>query len=181
MSDIKNKLKDAFTGGSQANRKYLAFAKKAGREGFFKTALLFKATAEAENDHAHARLGDLSCIGETVEKLKAATSGETDEFISMYPKTILPAISEGGKVAEQLFRFANEVEKIHAQLYQKALDNIDHPQDVDCYYVCSACGNTVENEVPDSCSICGAQSKAFSKVAYSIMIIYLMRRHHEAA
>lgn len=181
MSETKNKLKKASAGKSKANRKYLAFAKKAGREGFFKTELLFKANAEAETIHAHAHLGALNGIRETVESLKATIVGETEEFINMYPKIILPAIKEGGKVAEQHFRFAIEVEKIHAQLYQKALDNIDHSQDVNCYYVCSVCGNTVENQIPDSCSICGAQSKAFSKVAYSIMIIYLMRRHHETA
>lgn len=179
MGETKNKRKKTFAGGSQADKKYLAFAKKADREGFFKTALMFMATAESETEHAHAHLGDLSDTGETLGNLRSAMAGEMHEFKNMYSKIILPAISEGGKVSEQRFRFANEVEKIHTQLYQKALDNIDHPQDVDCYYVCSVCGNTVENEVPDSCSLCGAQSKSFSKVAYSIMIIYLMRRHHE--
>ena len=164
MSETKNNLKEAFAGESQANRKYLAFAKKADRDGFTKIAMLFRAAAEAETVHAHAHLGALNGIGETADNLKEAIAGETDEFKNMYPKMIETAISEEEKVAERSFRFANEVEKIHAQLYQKALDNIDRPQDAACYYVCSVCGNTVENEAPDSCPICGAQSKAFSKV-----------------
>ena len=164
MSDTKNNLKEAFAGESQANRKYLAFASKADSEGFTKIAMLFRAAAEAETVHAHAHLKALNGIGETSENLKEAISGETDEFKNMYPNMIETAVSEQEKVAERSFRFANEVEKIHAELYQKALDNIDHPQDVHCYYVCSVCGNTVENEAPEVCPICRAKAKAFTKV-----------------
>ena len=164
MSATKNNLQEAFAGESQANRKYLAFAQKADREGFTKIAMLFRAAAEAETVHAHAHLKALNGIGDTADNLKEAIAGETHEFESMYPEMIKTAISENEKAAERSFRFANEVEKIHAQLYQKALDSIDRPQDVACYYVCSVCGNTVENEAPDPCPICGAKSKSFVKV-----------------
>jgi len=164
MSDTKENLMDAFAGESQANRKYLAFAKKADSEGFVKIAMLFRAAAEAETVHAHAHLKACNGVGATVNNLKAAITGETYEFENMYPKMIETAIADEDKVAERSFRFANEVEKIHAELYQKALDNIDRSRDVDCYYVCSVCGNTVENEAPESCPICNAKSRAFTKV-----------------
>jgi rubrerythrin len=164
MSETKDNLLEAFAGESQANRKYLAFAQKADREGLTKIAMLFRAAAEAETVHAHAHLRAIDGVGDTENNLKEAIAGETHEFESMYPKMIETAISEEKKAAERSFRFANEVEKIHAKLYQKALDSIDNPQDVACYYVCSVCGNTVENEAPESCPICGAKSQAFAKV-----------------
>ncbi len=100
----------------------------------------------------------------TESNLKEAIAGETHEFNSMYPGMIETAISEGDKAAERSFRFANEVEKIHAELYQNALKNIDQPQDVQCYYVCQVCGNTLANEAPETCPICQAKAKAFTKV-----------------
>jgi rubrerythrin len=74
------------------------------------------------------------------------------------------AKSEGNKAAERSFTFANTVEKVHADLYQKALDNLDSPEEVDCYYVCSVCGYTCENEPPETCPVCNANIKAFFKV-----------------
>ena len=82
----------------------------------------------------------------------------------MYPEFIAEAQKEGNKAAERSFNFANEVEKIHAALYQKALDNLGKNADVD-YYVCSVCGMTVEKEAPEKCPVCGAAKKAFFKVS----------------
>jgi rubrerythrin len=73
------------------------------------------------------------------------------------------AKEEGNKKAERSFVFANEVEKVHADLYQQALDNLDSLEEAD-YYVCSVCGMTVENEPPDTCPVCGAKASAFFKV-----------------
>lgn len=163
MSKTQENLAEAFAGESQANRKYLAFAKQADKEGHQQAAKLFRAAAAAETVHAHAHLRAMGGIGKTEENLKAAVSGETHEFKEMYPDMIKAAIEEGNKAAERSFSYANEVEQIHAGLYQKALDNLDSPEDVD-YYVCSVCGNTVENEVPETCPVCGAKAAAFSKV-----------------
>jgi rubrerythrin len=126
--------------------------------------MLFRAAAEAETVHAHAHLRTLGGINSTADNLKEAISGETHEFKSMYPQMITEAQEEGQKAAERSFRYANAVEEVHAGLYQKALDHLDNPPDVDCYYVCSVCGYTCENEPPDVCPVCGAKSKAFSKV-----------------
>lgn len=163
MGKAEEGLKEAFAGESQANRKYLAFAKKAEQEGFKQVAKLFKAAAEAETVHAHAHLRELNGIKSTRENLLEAIGGETHEFKEMYPQMIEDAKAEENKGALRSFTYANEVEKIHAGLYQKALDNLDKEQEVE-YYVCQVCGMTVENEAPDTCPVCGAKKVAFKKV-----------------
>lgn len=163
MSSIDN-LKNAFAGESQANRKYLAFAKKAEEEGFKQVAKLFRAAAEAETVHAHNHLRVIGGIRNTKENIQEAINGETHEFKSMYPQMIEEAKKEGHKQALQSFEFANKVEKIHADLYQKALNNLGKNESVD-YYVCQICGNTVENAAPDKCPICSASKSMFIKIS----------------
>jgi rubrerythrin len=163
MSKTEKDLKDAFAGESQANRKYLAFAKKAEQEGYGQIAKLFRAAAAAETVHAHNHLKELGGIRSTSENLTEAINGEVFEFQKMYPQMIKDAEEEGSKGALRSFTFANEVEKIHAALYKKALENIGKNADVD-YYVCEICGHTAENEAPDKCPVCGAGKKAYKKV-----------------
>jgi rubrerythrin len=135
MSKTEQDLQDAFAGESQANRKYLAFAKKAEAEGFKQAAKLFRAAAAAETIHAHNHLRELGVVKSTKENLMAAISGESYEFQNMYPKMIEDAKAEGNKGAIMSFDYANKVEKIHADLYKKALDNIGKNQETD-YVVC---------------------------------------------
>lgn len=163
MSKTEQNLKDAFAGESQANRKYLAFAKKADQEGYKQVARLFRAAAEAETVHAHAHLRTLKGIGSTADNLKTAIAGETHEFKSMYPEMIEAARAEDNKAALRSFEYANAVEKVHANLYQKALEKMDKLEEAD-YYVCSVCGYTCEDEAPDECPVCKAKKKAFFKV-----------------
>jgi rubrerythrin len=159
MSTLDN-LKEAFAGESQANRKYLFFAQKADEEGFTNIAKLFRAAAEAETVHAHNHLTVMEGIGSTEENLKTAISGEIAEFESMYPDFIKKAEEEGNKKAVWTFDVANKVEEIHADLYKKAMENMDSTEEVD-YYVCGCCGNTVENETPDICPVCGCSKAEF--------------------
>jgi len=163
MSKSQDNLKEAFAGESQANRKYLAFAKKADQEGFAQVAKLFRAAAEAETVHAHNHLRQMGGIRKTKENLEEAVNGEVFEFQKMYPVMIDAAKAEGDKGAETTFTYANEVEKIHAALYKKAVDTLGKNAATD-YYVCQVCGNTVEGEAPDKCPICGAAKASFKKI-----------------
>lgn len=163
MSKTEKNLQDAFAGESQANRKYLAFAKKADKEGFPQAAKLFRAAAAAETIHAHAHLKELGGIKSTKENLEAAISGETFEFEKMYPQMIKDAEEEGNKGALRSFDLANKVEKIHAGLYKKALENLGSNEDMD-YYVCDVCGYTAEGGAPEKCPVCGAKSSSFKKI-----------------
>lgn len=164
MSKTEQALKEAFAGESQANRKYLAFAAKADQEGYPQIARLFRAAAEAETVHAHNHLRALKGIKSTKENLQEAINGETHEFKKMYPEMIEAAKSEGQKEAERSFNFANEVEKIHAQLYQKLFDGFGKPQENYPYYVCPICGYTAEKSSPGVCPVCGAKGEMFKRI-----------------
>ena len=159
----KDNLKAAFTGESMANRTYLAFAKKADEEGYHQIAKLFRAAAAAETVHAFNHLQRMGGIGTTMDNLKDAISGETYEFMTMYPEFIEEAKKEGDNRALWSFEVANKVERIHAGLYEKALDEIGNNKEVD-YHVCSVCGHTIEGEPEGKCPICGAPASKFNKI-----------------
>jgi len=166
MSKTMDNLAAAFAGESQANRKYLAFAKRADDEGYPQVAKLFRAAAAAETVHAHNHLRIMGGIHTTKENIMEAINGETYEFNDMYPDFLKVAEEEGEKQAVWSFDIANEVEKIHADLYKKASMALNKDSDLETvdYYVCSVCGNTVEGNPPDKCPICKAGKKAFDKV-----------------
>ena len=166
MSKTEQNLSDAFAGESQANRKYLAFAKQADKEGHSQAAKLFRAAAEAETVHAHAHLRALGGIKSTAENLKAAIGGETHEFKEMYPEMIKTAQEEGNMEALRSFNFANKVEETHAGLYGKAKEAVAEGKDLEetDVFVCPVCGHTVEGEVPDKCPVCGTPGEKFKRI-----------------
>ncbi len=167
MTKTDENLKAAFAGESQANRMYLAFAKKADQEGFPQIAKLFRAAAEAETVHAHNHLNVIGQVKTTTENLGTAVSGETYEFKKMYPEFIEEAKKEGNKKAQTSFDYAIKVEQIHANLYQKAIDSIKNQKDLPKadIYVCPVCGNTFEGTTPDVCPICATPKEKFMKIA----------------
>ncbi len=159
-------LMAAFAGESQANRKYLAFAKKAAADGFPQIATLFRAAAAAETVHAlaHFRVG--GHVKDTVSNLQAAVAGEHYEFTTMYPEFIATATAEDQKGALASFERANEVEQTHHALYSQALDAAKAGKDLPAaeMYVCEVCGHTVAGEAPDVCPVCGARHDKFTRV-----------------
>ena len=167
MTETFDKLMAAFAGESQANRRYLAYAKKAEEEGLTQVAKLFRAAAEAETVHALNHLRTAGRVGMTISNVDDAINGETYEFRQMYPEFIAVAQREKNKQAEWSFTVANKVEEVHAGLYKKAQESLITKKplpNVD-YYVCKVCGNTVEREAPDKCPICGAPKAQFQRVA----------------
>ena len=124
MSKTEQNLRDAFAGESQANRKYLAFAQKADKEGYPRTARLFRAAAAAETVHAHAHLRTLKGVGSTVDNLKEAIAGETHEYTDMYPGMAKTARDEGFDEIADWFETLAKAERSHANRFQKALDSL---------------------------------------------------------
>lgn len=165
MGTVEN-LKAAFAGESQANRTYLAFAKKAEAEGHPQIAKLFRAAAEAETVHAHAHLRVLGGVKGTQDNLKAAINGEDYEFTDMYPKFIAEAKADGNNGAVMSFENAMAVEKVHYELYSSALALLKGGKDLEIapIYVCPVCGNTVQGNLPDKCSVCGLPKEKFFEV-----------------
>jgi len=166
MTTSNENLQEAFAGESQASRKYLYFAEKADKEGQTKIARLFRAASEAETVHARNHLRAMDAIGTTEDNLKAAVSGEHQEFTVMYPDFIKTAQAEKNTKALISFNWANKVEKVHHGLYEQALEDLKANKKADSkpYYVCQNCGHTVEGEAPDTCPICGASKAQFKKI-----------------
>jgi rubrerythrin len=160
-------LKNAFAGESQANRKYLAFAKKAEADGYPQVARLFRAAAEAETVHAHAHLRVMDGIKGTAENLEVAIDGEGFEFQEMYPEYVAVAEQEGNKRAVRSFKYALAVEEVHHELYEEALKAVLEGRDLPeaRIFVCPVCGNTVIGEAPDRCSVCGVPRSRFLEIA----------------
>ncbi len=161
MSKTTDNLMEAFAGESQANRKYLAFAKKAEQEGDLNAAKLFKAASDAETIHALKHFEVAGKVGSTLENLKSGVDGETHEYKEMYPPFVEQAEAEGNKAAVRTFTFAMKAEEVHAGLYQEAIENLDNQEEV-FYYLCPVCGN-IEKFVPEKCSICGVSGDKFIK------------------
>jgi rubrerythrin len=160
-------LQAAFAGESQANRKYLAFAKQAEEDGFPQVAKLFRAAAEAETVHAHAHLRVMGGINDTARNLEEAITGEGHEFKEMYPEFLAEAQAEGMKPAGFSFKNALAVEEIHHGLYTKALEAVKAGGDLAAspIYVCPVCGNTVEGSPPETCPVCNVPGSKFFEVA----------------
>jgi rubrerythrin len=133
MSKTDENLRAALAGESQANRTYLAFAKKAENEGHHQAAKLFRAAADAETVHAFMYLNQLGRIKETAGNLEDAVKGETHEYFEMYPDFIKEAKKEGETMAEMSFDWARKVEEGHANLYKKILDSLDTGRPKDQY------------------------------------------------
>jgi Rubrerythrin len=167
MSTMDN-LAAAFAGESQANRRYLAFAKKAEQDGFPNVAKLFRAAAEAETIHANTHLKNMDGISDTVANLEVAVAGETHEHTEMYPEFVAEAEKEGeaAKAALRGFRLANAAEEVHAKLYKAALEAAKAGKDLTVakVFLCPVCGDIEFDTAPDRCPICGVPASSFVEV-----------------
>ena len=163
-STIEN-LNEAFSGESQAGRKYIAFAKKAQQDGFPNIARLFRTTADAERIHAEGHLAARGGIGSTAENLQAAIDGETYEYTEMYPPMLEQAEADGHK-AKRMFGYAVKAEAVHARLYQLALEAARRGEDLTeaRFYLCPVCGHIEFGTPPPACPICGAKAEKFVQV-----------------
>jgi rubrerythrin len=132
-SKTHHNLKEAFAGESQANRRYLYFARQADIEGHPDIGGLFRDTAEAETGHAHGHLdflkpaGDPATgkpIGDTKKNLEAAAAGETYEYTQMYPGMAKTAREEGFVEIAEWFETLARAERSHAGRFQKGIDTL---------------------------------------------------------
>ena len=172
-------LQTAFDGESNAHNKYLAFAKKAGEEGYGEVASLFRAAAKAEEIHAsnHAvvirKLGaepkaDIHApeIKSTRENLAVAIAGEVYERDTMYPEFIAEAKAANNSDALRTFTFAVKTEAEHARLYTEALNKLESLRGASkLYFVCRVCGYTTENLNFLRCLVCGVAKTEYSPIS----------------
>ena len=166
MPTTNENLAVAFAGESQANRKYLAFARAADKEGLPQIAKLFRAAAEAETIHALAHFANMGGVGTTLENLKKAVEGETYEFTEMYPPMLDQAKAEGHK-GKTMLGYALAAEQVHAKLFAQALEALKSGADLSQMdvYLCPVCGDVEFGVVPEKCPLCGALGSKYQKIA----------------
>lgn len=177
-STLEN-LQAAFDGESNAHAKYLAYAEKAGEEGYLKVAALFRAAAYAEEIHLNNHAKVIKSMGaspkaeiklpdikSTEENLADAIKGETYEQTVMYPGFIQQAEKEQHAGAIETFNYAMAAEAEHAKLYQKALNNMNEWKVADAgFAVCPLCGYTVEGKPTfTNCPVCGTPASDYKLV-----------------
>jgi rubrerythrin len=165
MATTEMNLKEAFAGESQANRKYLAFAKKAEQDGYANVARLFRTAAEAEAIHAFGHLNSLDAVRSTADNLRAAIEGETYEFTTMYPPMVELAQTENHK-AKRMFGWATKAEAVHAAIYMLALEAVAQGKDLaeTNFYLCPVCGHIELGNPPAVCPICGVKADKYIQV-----------------
>lgn len=164
MKTAKN-LMSAFTGEAEANRKYLAYAVQAEKEGFTNVARIMRAIAEAETIHAHKHLEVAGKIGSTQENLDDAIAGEQYEYTTMYPEFIEDAKAENQQKALKSFEFANEAEKVHGKTFSIMKEVVAQGKDMEEAEInlCPVCGWVGVGEPPERCPICNVPAKMFKK------------------
>ncbi|MCL2625464.1 MAG: rubrerythrin family protein [Cystobacterineae bacterium] len=166
MTTTLENLKVAFAGESQARNKYLAFARKAEQDGFANIAKLFRAAAEAETVHALGHFSAMNGIGTTADNLKAAIEGETFEHEQMYPPMFEQAEKEGHR-GKAMIGMAMKAEKVHAELYKRALEAVLAGEDLSEteFYYCPVCGHVEIGKPTQRCPICGLMAEKYKLMA----------------
>ena len=166
MTSTESDLKEAFAGESQANRKYVAFARQAEKDGLPQIARLFRAAAEAETIHALGHLANQGGIRSTLENLEAALAGETYEYTEMYPPMVARAEAAGHR-ARVMLGWVNQAEQVHARLFQQALEALRAGKDLSQMkiYLCPVCGDIELGEIPERCPLCNAPASRYQQIA----------------
>ena len=174
-------LKEAYKGESTASAKYAAYADQAKKEGLTPIAILFSAASKAEAIHANNHKSVLEKLGQKVnpvkpafttkttkENLEDAIKGESYEVTTMYAGFLETAKSEDVASATKSFRWANDTEKKHLKMYQKALEALNAKKTSTLpmvYWVCPKCGNTFDGANPEKeCGFCGTPSSKYIKI-----------------
>ena len=169
-SKTEQNLLAAFAGESQARNKYTYFASRAKKDGYVQISKIFEETANNEKEHAKIWFKLLNGIGDTVQNLTEAASGEAFEWTNMYPEFAKTAKEEGFDEIAKLFEAVAKIEKAHEERYKKLLSNIKEglvfSSEGDTVWECSNCGHIViGKKAPDICPVCAHPQSYFERRA----------------
>jgi len=180
-TQTEQNLLKAFAGESQARNRYEWFANEAEKEGYQQIAELFRETAGHEQSHAKQFLKYLDggmveitasypagTFGSTLENLKAAASGENEEWTQLYPEFARIAEAEGFKKIASVFKLIAQVEERHEQKYLKLIRNIEEEKvfesDEEEEWECRKCGYVHKGKKAlQNCPACGHPQAYFEK------------------
>lgn len=170
-SKTEANLMAAFAGESMARNKYTYYASKAKKEGYQQIAAIFEETAANEKEHAKMWFKELGGINDTISNLKAAASGENEEWTQMYARMAAEAREEGFDRIANLFEGVAAIEKEHEERYLKLLANIENDMvfktsDDQTVWVCRNCGHvSVGKDAPEVCPVCAHPQAYFERKA----------------
>lgn len=170
-SKTEANLMAAFAGESMARNKYTYYASKAKKEGYQQIAAIFEETAANEKEHAKMWFKELGGINDTISNLKAAASGENEEWTEMYARMAAEAREEGFDRIANLFEGVAAIEKEHEERYLKLLANIENDivfktGDDQTVWVCRNCGHvSVGKNAPEVCPVCAHPQAYFERKA----------------
>ena len=182
-SKTEKNLLAAFAGESQARNRYTYFASQAKKEGFEQIAFVFEETANHEREHAKRFFkflegGDVEItasypagiIGNTLENLKHAASGENHEHTSLYPEFAKVAREEGFENVAKVFDFVSVAERYHEKRFKAFAENIAKEivfkKDNSVIWKCRNCGyNHIGENAPEACPACAHPKAHFELLA----------------
>jgi rubrerythrin len=168
-SKTEANLWTAFAGESQARNKYTYFASAAKKAGYEQIAAIFEETAGNEKEHAKMWFKELGGIGDTAANLRAAATGENEEWTSMYPEMAATAREEGFDRLAGLFEAVAAIEKEHEERYLALLANLEQDlvfqtDDENTVWICRNCGHIhVGKEAPAVCPVCAHPQAYFER------------------
>ena len=168
-SQTEKNLLIAFAGESQARNRYTYYAGEAKKAGYEYIAAIFLETAENEKEHAKLHFKHLAGIGSTVDNLRAAAAGETDEFTDMYPRMAREAKEEGFTEIAFLFEAIGKIEKHHQKRYSALLAEVEagtvFSSKEKVSWKCMNCGHIHEGtEALKMCPVCKHPQAYFEQV-----------------
>lgn len=159
----RENLRTVFAGESQANRRYLAFAKRAEEEGYPEIARLFRIAAFGETIHAFNHLKVLGVVKSTEENLLSSFKGEEDERLLIYPAVMSQAEADKDMEAYGSFELAKKVEEVHQKMFEDAYSKLKAGENIESkkYLICPACGYPATPAPPKNCPVCGTKGSKF--------------------
>jgi len=160
MDEVKEALRQAYTGESKAALRLKVFAEKAESEGYAEIAKLFRVIAFSEEIHGSRCLRKLREIKSTEENLAESFESETRVAGVAYDEFIKLANREGDEAAAMILSQSRDVEETHAKLYKEAMANFMEERETD-YHVCKVCGFVSDGVLPDECPVCAAGKEQF--------------------
>ncbi len=169
-TQTEQNLRAAFSGESEARNKYTFFAKAAKQEGYEQIAAIFEETAMNEKAHAKLWFEALSGMGNTLENLKSAATGENYEWSEMYAGFAATARQEGFPEIAAAFEKVGEIERSHEDRYNLLVDNMSgntvFAKSSDVMWICRNCGHIhVGTEAPPNCPVCSHPQAYFQLVS----------------
>ena len=163
MAGTTEALQQAYAGEAKVALRLKVFAERAEVDGYLQIAKLFRAIARSEEIHGTRALKVLKEIKSTEENLAEAFESEEGVATVAYGEFVKQAETEGNRAAVLHFSQSKDVEETHAKLYKEAMNHLLEERET-TYYICQICGYVADGILPETCPVCDAPQRQFSRL-----------------